>query len=69
MNEGCTCKDCGNKYRLDLNVPNYIWEEIKPANNGLLCGSCIMKRMETVFNLGAINRPFKFTAVKIKPIR
>ncbi len=46
----CICQGCGKKYKLDIMVPNYLWEQIKPKGKskgaGLLCGSCIMDRTE-----------------------
>lgn len=42
----CTCKECGKKYKVDLIVPDSLWEKIKPKNGGLLCGSCIMEKIE-----------------------
>ena len=46
----CTCQDCGNQYKVDLIIPNDLWEKIKPdgkpKGGGLLCGICIMNRIE-----------------------
>jgi len=46
----CTCQDCGNTYKVDLLIPDYLWEEIKPPNkqvgSGLLCCICIAKAIE-----------------------
>ena len=46
----CTCQECGKQYKVDLIVPDKIWEKIKPIDKprggGLLCGSCIMKKIE-----------------------
>lgn len=48
----CKCQDCGKQYRIDIVVPNEIWGRIKPSGKamggGLLCGSCIMARLETL---------------------
>lgn len=48
----CTCQGCGKQYRVDLIVPDEIWERIKPtgkaAGAGLLCGACIMARVEAI---------------------
>jgi hypothetical protein len=52
----CTCHSCGEKYKIDLILPDVIWELIKPENkeygSGLLCGSCIMKRLEKMKTYG-----------------
>ncbi len=49
----CKCQGCGNSYKLDLIVPDDLWEKIKPKGKpkgaGLLCGSCIMKKVEKIF--------------------
>jgi hypothetical protein len=51
-NEGCTCQECGNKYMVDIIVPDDIWEEIKPygkpKGSGLLCGQCIFRKIENL---------------------
>ena len=55
----CICQQCGKNYRVDLNIPDNIWEKIKPANKpvgaGLLCGVCIMKKIEDFGKYGVIN--------------
>lgn len=55
--EGCLCQDCGNKYQVDLNVPDDLWEIIKPWGKpkgaGLLCGQCIMRRIENISEFDA----------------
>ena len=47
--KSCKCQDCGELYKIDLNIPNKIWDKISCGLN-LLCGSCIMKRIEIVYN-------------------
>ena len=46
----CKCDRCERQYRVDLVVPDDIWEKIKPdwkpEGAGLLCGSCIMDKIE-----------------------
>ena len=46
----CTCQKCNNKYKVDIIVPDEIWEQIKPENKpvgaGLLCGKCIIEALE-----------------------
>jgi len=48
----CKCQGCGKQYRIDLYVPDELWELIKPIGKengaGLLCGSCIMERLEEI---------------------
>jgi hypothetical protein len=48
----CWCQDCGNEYQTDVIIPNDLWERIKPVGKpeggGLLCGQCIIKRVEAV---------------------
>jgi len=46
----CKCQNCGKYYKVDLVVPDELWNKIKPdgkpEGSGLLCGSCIMARIE-----------------------
>lgn len=57
----CTCQLCERKYKIDLLVPDNIWEIIKPHNKpkgaGLLCGICILKKVENLdlYGVGHIN--------------
>lgn len=55
--DGCMCQGCGKRYKVDLSVPNELWEKIKPEGKaegaGLLCGSCIMTRIEQFDSFGA----------------
>lgn len=48
--DGCTCQGCGEKFSIDLNIPDHLWKRIKPRDSsdegGLLCGACIMARLE-----------------------
>lgn len=50
MRDGCKCQGCGCRYKVDLNVPDDVWERIKPfgkpKGSGLMCGSCIMMAIE-----------------------
>jgi len=50
----CKCQECGKQFKVDLNIPDYLWEIIKPIEKpkggGLLCGSCIMSRIESISN-------------------
>ena len=46
----CACQECGKQYKVDLLISDELWEKIKPIGKtkgaGLLCGSCIMKKIE-----------------------
>lgn len=44
----CKCQACGRQYKLDLGIPNDLWEKISPKKNGagMLCGACICLRLE-----------------------
>ena len=46
----CICQSCEKPYKVDIIVPDDLWERIKPIGKskggGLLCGSCIMKKIE-----------------------
>ena len=50
INNGCKCQECKNLYKVDIMVPNSVWNRIKPDDkpdgSGLLCGSCIMRKIE-----------------------
>ena len=50
IEECCKCQKCGNRYRVDIIVPDDLWEKIKPAGKdvgaGLMCGSCILQAIE-----------------------
>ena len=48
----CKCQCCGRQYVVDILVPDGLWEKIKPEGKlegaGLLCGVCIMDRLEEI---------------------
>lgn len=50
--EGCLCYGCDRRYRVDVMVPDDLWERIKPPlaarGGGLLCGRCIFDRIEAL---------------------
>jgi len=48
----CLCTECGKKYKVDLNIPDYLWQLISKIrqNGGLLCGVCIMDYIEGISN-------------------
>lgn len=46
----CKCQNCGKFYKIDLIIPDKLWETIKPKGKkgaGLLCGKCIIKFLES----------------------
>jgi hypothetical protein len=53
----CMCQQCGCQYKVDLLIPDELWEKIKPAGKpegaGLLCGACIMKNIEKISDYSA----------------
>jgi len=55
----CKCQKCKKEYKVDLIVPDYVWEKIKPQNKpvggGLLCGSCIIESIEKMFGYFSID--------------
>ena len=57
--EGCTCQGCDRKFRVDILVPDSLWERITPNNEiktaGLLCGACIFARIESLGEFAALN--------------
>lgn len=48
----CKCQKCGKQYKVDLLIPDDLWNRIKSVNKlkgaGLLCGSCIMNEIENI---------------------
>lgn len=48
----CKCQHCGRQYRIDIGVPDEVWDRIKPegkpSGGGMLCGACIMARLEAL---------------------
>jgi RNase P subunit RPR2 len=62
VDPGCTCQGCGRHYRVDFNIPDHLWERIKPEDKeegaGLLCGVCIATRLEELGAFGVVE-PFK----------
>lgn len=55
---GCRCQSCGQYYRVDINVPDDLWDRIRPGGKaegaGMLCGRCIMNRVEALGEFGAL---------------
>ena len=54
----CICQQCGKNYRVDLIVPDSLWQKIKPDGKpegaGLLCGACIMDKIELFGKYGLV---------------
>lgn len=44
---GCKCSNCLNLFKIDLMIPDELWEKIKPPR-GILCGKCIMEKIERI---------------------
>jgi len=48
----CKCQSCDVNYKVDVLVPDKIWEQIKPTGKseraGLLCGKCIFEKIEAL---------------------
>jgi hypothetical protein len=46
----CKCQSCEKKFKVDIMIPDEVWEIIKPKGKpvgaGLLCGVCILGRLE-----------------------
>lgn len=50
----CECQECGEQYKVDFIVPDELWEQIKPEGKevgaGLLCGRCIIQKIENLLD-------------------
>lgn len=63
MPESAECKDCGELYSdmgVDITFPEEQWKLIFPEESGLLCASCIMKRVEKIKNSIAVRAIIDF---------
>ena len=49
----CTCRGCGEPYVVDLLVSDKLWERISQGDN-LLCGACMMRRINALGEYGAL---------------
>ena len=53
----CKCQECGKQFKIDWMIDDELWEKIKPkaksTGAGLLCGSCIMDKIELMFDYSA----------------
>lgn len=56
--KGCACQGCGLWYKVDVQVSDDLWERIKPEGKpegaGLLCGRCILARIEALDQFDAV---------------
>jgi hypothetical protein len=57
---GCRCVRCDRLYKVDILVPDALWERIKPEEGNLLCGCCIMVKLERLNEFDA------FTLERVK---
>ena len=58
MEKGCLCENCGIRYKVDILIPDDLWEKITgKVGKGLLCGRCIMEAIE------GLGRYFAFSLV------
>ena len=55
----CKCQRCKKQYKVDLIIPDKLWEKIKPKGKpkgaGRLCGSCIMEKIEGLNEYDALH--------------
>lgn len=54
ISSGCRCQNCGFLYRVDVQVCDSVWAKISKPSENLLCGSCIMKRIEGLGSFDAL---------------
>lgn len=57
--KGCACQGCGQRYKVDVQLPDDLWNRIKPEAKpngaGLLCGRCIFSRIEALDEFDALS--------------
>jgi len=53
----CKCQQCGKQYKVDLLISDVLWNKIRPSGKeegaGMLCGSCIIDKIEQFDKYGA----------------
>lgn len=58
---GCQCQLCARHFKVDILIPDHLWEMIKPAGKaegaGLLCGICIIRRLELLGHSAFVLKP------------
>lgn len=56
--KGCACQGCGQRYKVDVQVADDLWNRIRPQGKaegtGLLCGCCIFSRIEALDEHGEL---------------
>jgi hypothetical protein len=60
----CTCQECERQYKVDIIIPDELWEgkikpKEKPQGSGMLCGECIMKKLEEFNEYNAYELKYK----------
>lgn len=51
--KGRICGVCGRRYKLDIMLPNQMWQKINPEGHEFICGRCILRRIEASGRCGA----------------
>lgn len=51
--DGCTCHQCQSTYKVDMVLPDDMWNRIARYDGEMLCGRCICARLETLDEFGA----------------
>jgi len=51
--DGCTCRQCLSTFKVDVIVPDDLWKRLGVPEGWLLCGACIMRRIEALGDFGA----------------
>lgn len=45
--DGCLCQGCHRRYKVDIMLPDTLWQQIRgPEKPNLLCGICITSMLE-----------------------
>jgi len=56
--DGCVCQGCKAMYKVDVVIPDDLWEKIKPKGaigSGLLCGACMFKKIDLLGEFSAFH--------------
>jgi len=72
MLKSCTCQECESQYKVDILIPDELWERIKPTGKsqgaGLLCGDCIIEKLEKIgYSAWTLNTMVKGKPGSVKP--
>ncbi len=55
--QGCICRRCKRRYKVDIIVPDDLWAKINPwigdAEGSMLCGPCIAEGIEALDEFAA----------------